>query len=36
MREEDGRRHLDTRQEWWDESKRTFDPHCVFCSRLPP
>jgi hypothetical protein len=36
MREEDWRRHFGSRHEWWVESKRTFDPHDVFCSLLLP
>jgi cytokinin dehydrogenase len=36
MGEEDWRRHFGSRYEWWVESKRTFDPHGVFCSLLVP
>jgi cytokinin dehydrogenase len=36
MAEADWRRHFGSRYEWWVESKRTFDPHGVFCSHLLP
>jgi len=36
MGEEDWRQHLGSRHDWWVESKRTFDPHGVFCSLLLP
>lgn len=32
----DWRRHFDAGHEWWLESKRTFDPHGIFCSLLLP
>jgi cytokinin dehydrogenase len=34
MSEEDWRRHFGSRYGQWVESKRTFDPHVVFCSLL--
>jgi cytokinin dehydrogenase len=34
--EHDWRRHFGSRYEWWVASKRTFDPHDVFCSLLLP
>jgi cytokinin dehydrogenase len=34
--EEDWRRHFGSRYDWWVDSKRTFDPHGVFCSLLLP
>jgi cytokinin dehydrogenase len=36
MDEQDWRRHFGPRHEWWVRSKRTFDPHRVFCSLLLP
>jgi cytokinin dehydrogenase len=36
MDAEDWRRHLGRRHRQWLESKRTFDPHDVFCSLLLP
>ena len=34
--EHDWRRHFGSRHERWVASKRTFDPHGVFCSLLLP
>jgi cytokinin dehydrogenase len=36
MSEEDWRRHHGPQHSWWVETKRTFDPHDVFCSLLLP
>jgi cytokinin dehydrogenase len=34
--QEGWRRHFGSRHDWWVASKRTFDPHGVFCSLLLP